>query len=101
MTLGETLKSLREAQGLYQRHIAAKLEVDTAFISKVEKDEKRINRDHLTTLAKLFNIPEDDLQKLWIADKLYKIVEDEALATEALHAAEEQVIYRRTKKMDK
>ena len=101
MTLGEQLKALREAQGLYQRHIAAKLEVDTAFISKVEKDEKRINRDHLTTLAKLFNIPEDDLQKLWLADKLYKIVEDEALATEALHAAEEQVIYRRTKKTDK
>jgi len=101
MTLGEQLKALREAQGLYQRHIAAELEVDTAFISKVEKDEKRINRDHLATLAKLFNTPEEDLQKLWLADRIYKIVEHEDLATEALHAAEEQVNYRRTKKMDK
>ena len=36
--LGVKLKELRETNGMVQRQIAALLEVDTAFISKVEKE---------------------------------------------------------------
>ena len=38
--LGVKLKELRETNGMVQRQIAALLEVDTAIISKVEKEEK-------------------------------------------------------------
>ena len=52
--LGVKLKELRESNGLVQRQIAALLEVDTAFISKVEKEEKQISKNHIGRLAKLF-----------------------------------------------
>lgn len=35
--LGEKLKELRESKGLLQRQVAAELDVDAAYISKMEK----------------------------------------------------------------
>jgi HTH-type transcriptional regulator, competence development regulator len=49
--LGEKLKELREAKGLVQRQVAAELEVDTAYISKIESNEKPVSRTHLKKLA--------------------------------------------------
>jgi len=37
--IGGKLKELRESKGLLQREVAAKLDVDTAYISKMESDE--------------------------------------------------------------
>jgi transcriptional regulator with XRE-family HTH domain len=45
--LGEKLRELREAKGLVQRQVAADLEVDTAYISKMEHNEKPVSRNHL------------------------------------------------------
>lgn len=59
--LGEKLKQLRLDKALVQRQVAALLQVDTAYISKMEGNEKPLNRDHLKKLAKLCNIPEADL----------------------------------------
>ena len=39
--LGAKLKELREMNGYVQRQIAAELEVDTAYISKVENDKDK------------------------------------------------------------
>lgn len=56
--LGVKLRELRETNGMVQRQIAALLEVDTAFISKVEKEEKQISKNHISRLAKLYNTPQ-------------------------------------------
>jgi transcriptional regulator with XRE-family HTH domain len=75
--LGEKLKELREAKGLVQRQVAAELQVDTAYISKMESNEKPVSRLHLRKLAKLLGISEEELLSLWLADKLYDIVKNE------------------------
>lgn len=75
--LGEKLKELRELKGLVQRQVAAALEVDTAYISKMESNEKPVSRSHLKKLAALLGISEEDLLTLWLADKLYDVVKGE------------------------
>ncbi len=75
--LGLKLKELRESNGLVQRQIAALLEVDTAFISKVEKEEKQISKNHISRLAKFFKVSEAELNSFWVADKILALVEDE------------------------
>jgi transcriptional regulator with XRE-family HTH domain len=82
--LGQKIRGLREAKGLVQRQVAAELEVDTAYVSKIESDEKLISRNHINKLSKMLNAPEDELQKLWLADKILKMVDDEAHKEEAL-----------------
>ena len=82
--LGEKLKELREAKGLVQRQVAAELEVDTAYISKMESNEKPVNRKHLKKLAFLLSISENELLTLWLADKLYDLVKDEAAGLKSI-----------------
>lgn len=91
--LGQRLKELREAQGFVQRQVAAKLDVDTAYVSKIESNEKPVSRNHLKKLSQLFGIPEEELLTLWLADKVYEVVkgEGESLGIKALSLASLQL----------
>ena len=82
--LGEKLRRFREANGLLQRQVAAKLDVDTAYISKIESDEKLVSRTHLKSLALLFGTSEDELLTYWLADKVYDVVKDEEVGKNAI-----------------
>lgn len=85
--LGERLKELREAKGFVQRQVAALLEVDTAYVSKMERNEKPVSRSHIKKLSKLFEVEEKDLMPLWLADKVLQVVDDELCAPDALTLA--------------
>lgn len=83
-TLGDKLRQLRDEKNLMQREVGAVIEVDGAFISKVENHEKPINRKHLATLSKFFKVQEDELQTLWLADKIRLIIKEEKLGKQAI-----------------
>lgn len=83
-TLGALLRELRERKNLMQREVGSLIKVDGAFISKIEHNDKTINRNHLNKLSKFFNVSEDDLQTFWLADKIRLLVKDEAHAVKAL-----------------
>ncbi len=70
--------------GYEQRKIAALLEIDNAYISKMESADKQISRDHLKKLATVYKVPEIELITLWVADKIIKIIDKEKVAKEAL-----------------
>lgn len=82
--LGARLRELRESQGLLLRQVAAQIDVDTAFISKLERGERRAQREHITKIASVLNTKEDDLTILWLADKIKDVIQDEPLAYKAL-----------------
>lgn len=82
--LGSRLKELREKKGFVQRQVAAEIEVDTAYISKIENEEKTLSRNQIPKLSKLYQIEENELQKLWLADKILKMVCEEDQKEEAL-----------------
>ena len=86
--LGEKLKELREAKGLLQRQVAVELDVDTAYISKMENNDKPVSRNNLVKLARLFDIKEEQLFTFWLADKVYDILKDEEMGLKAIEIAE-------------
>jgi transcriptional regulator with XRE-family HTH domain len=90
--IGQKLRELRESKGLVQRQIAAELEVDTAYVSKIEGNEKPVSRHHLKKLSILLDVSEDELLKHWIADKLYDVIKNENLGVEALQLAKKYYI---------
>jgi transcriptional regulator with XRE-family HTH domain len=51
--LGEKLKELRETKGILQRQVAAELDVDTAYISKMENNDKQVSKAYLFKFAHL------------------------------------------------
>ena len=96
--LGEKLKELRESKGLLQRQVAAELDVDTAYISKMESNDKPVNKAYLSKLAHLYNVKEQELLTLWLADKVYDVVKDQDVALKAMEAVEEEIKSKRKRK---
>lgn len=94
---GKKIKEQRERKGLSQRELGSYIELDAAYISKVESGEKMISRKHLHTVSQVLDIEEEELQKLWLADKVYKIVEEEDWGYDALKLAEDKVEYLKLK----
>jgi len=96
--LGEKLKELRESKGLLQRQVAAELDVDTAYISKMENNDKPVSKANLSKLAKLYDVDEQELLTLWLADKVYDVVKDQDVALKAMEVAEEEIKSKRKEK---
>jgi transcriptional regulator with XRE-family HTH domain len=90
-TFGQTIRNYREAKGLLLRQLAAALEVDTAFISKMERDEKQATRTHVERLAVVLKVANDELLTIWLSDKLLNTLEQEPSAYNALKLTEKRL----------
>lgn len=95
---GVQIKHLRERQGLLQRQIAIQLEMDTPMLSKIERGERNAKREHIPILSKIFNVSEENLLSLWLADKVYQMIKDESVALQAIGLAEQKLKTKTTKK---
>lgn len=88
---GDRVRQLREQQNLLLRQVAPLLEIDTPQLSKIERGERTAKRVQVTAMCKIFNVPEDDLLSLWLADKVYDVIKGEDMALKALSATEDEV----------
>jgi transcriptional regulator with XRE-family HTH domain len=85
--LRDKLQKINESENYLQRQVSVELQVDTAYISKMEQNEKPVSRNHLKKLSKLYNVSENDLLPIWLADKLLQLVENEKFSVQALEMA--------------
>jgi transcriptional regulator with XRE-family HTH domain len=83
-SLGQKIRELREKKGVLLRQLAAFMEVDTAFISKMERGERKASRDQVLKIAEYLQIQRNDLIKLWLADKIVDSIEGESNSIEVL-----------------
>ncbi len=100
-SLGNTIRKLREDKQLPLRSVAAYLDIDQAVLSKVERGQRKLNREQVVKLAGYFKVKENDFLVAWLSDKLLYELEDEEVALEALKVAEEKVAYIAFKKVDR
>ena len=84
MAFGKHIKRLRESKGLFLREVGAALELDSAFISKVENEERPLPRKHIEKLAEFLNTPIDELLVLWFSDKIKGLIDDKEIGKQAL-----------------
>ena len=89
--LGTKLRELRESQGLLLRQVAAQIDVDTALMSKLERGDRRAQREHIVKIANVLSIKEDDLVILWLADRIKDVIENEPLAQRAIEVVNKDI----------
>ena len=96
-TFGEYIKRLRTENGFTLTQLAAKLDLDSANLSKIENNKREFDERRLPLLSEVFNL---DISKLrteffsdFIAKKIYKNNCDE----QTLVLAEEKVAYLKSK----
>lgn len=90
-TLGQILRENRVSKGLLLRQVAAAMEMDTALLSKFERDERKPNKEQVLAFARYYKVDADDLLLAWLSDKIAGEVLNEDFAKEALKAAVEKV----------
>lgn len=87
MTFGETIRKQRENKGLLLRQAAAFLEVDTAFVSKLERSERNASREQVVKLAEFLQTPSDQLLTVWLAEKIIGTINNDKQGEAALKLA--------------
>jgi transcriptional regulator with XRE-family HTH domain len=91
LKIGQIIRSRREEQGLLLRQLAAKLDVDTAILSKIERSERKPTREQILKIAEIFAIDKDELLIQYLSEKIAYEIVDEDVAIETLQLAEEKV----------
>lgn len=95
MLFGNKIRELRNEQGLLQRQLSAALEIDTPMLSKIERGDRCAKREQVVKLAELLHKDENEMLKLWLADKVIDAVEDEndlILKHEAIEVAKKKIL---------
>jgi transcriptional regulator with XRE-family HTH domain len=90
-SFGKFIRRLREENCLPLRKVAAKLDIDTSTLSKVEREERALTKEHLKPLAEIFNIELKEIQVRFIADTINKELGQLEFVMEGLKESEKQI----------
>ena len=85
--IGKRIRELREADQMLLRELAAKMQMDTAMLSKMERSERPFKKEDIIQLARIFKQPQKELITLWLADRILKTIADEEDTIESLELA--------------
>ena len=96
--IGNKLRKLREQNELPLRKVAALIDIDVAILSKMERGERRLTKEIVQKLAKVYKHDTEELLVLYLSEKVVYEIGEEDLAIKALHVAEEQIKYNKTKR---
>ena len=92
-TTGEILRENIEKKGLLLRQVAAKLDIDTAILSKIERSERKASKEQIIKLAEILDLNKDDLIVQFLSEKILYEIKDEELGNKALKIAEQKMKY--------
>lgn len=88
---GELIRAKREDKEMLLRHLAAQLDIDTAQLSKMERGERTVKREHVTQLIDIFNLDPSEALSVWLSDQIVALITNEDEALNALKMAEKQI----------
>lgn len=98
-TFGEYIKRLRTENGLTLTQLAAKLDLDSANLSKIENNKREFDERRLTLLSKVFNLDIAELRTEFFSDLIAKKIYENNCDEQTLVLAEEKVAYLKSKKV--
>ncbi len=90
---GEYIRQLRTDKGLTLTQLAARLELDSANLSKIENGKREFDEKRLIKLASTFNLDIEKLKVEYFGNQFAKKMYEYNCSTETLIVAEEKVNY--------
>ena len=97
-TFGEYIRLLRTEKQLTLTQLAAKLDLDSANLSKIENGKRDFDEKRLPKLAKIFGLKLKELRNEYVTDQIAKQIYETNCTKQLLQVAEEKAEYRRTLK---
>ena len=93
VSIGETLKEIRETKGFHLREVADKTSINYTSLSRIETGKRLPTKPQVQSLAEFYNYSENELILQLISDKLIYEVHNESLGLEGFHLAEQKLKY--------
>lgn len=90
-TFGEYIKQLRTENHFTLTQLGAKLNIDSANLSKIENGKREFDEKRLTQLATVFSLDIEELKTEYFSDLFAKKLYTSSSSTDALIVAEEKV----------
>ena len=96
-TFGEFIRELRTQKGLTLTQLAAKLELDSANLSKIENGKREFDEKKLNLLCEVFQLDKMEIEKELMSEKVAKKLYSYPSSQEILALAESKIKYIRSK----
>jgi len=94
-TFGEYIRLLRNENEMTLTQLAAKLNLDSANLSKIENGKRDFDEKRLPKLAKIFKLELTELRNEYGTDQIGKQIYETNCTKQLLQVAEEKAEYRR------
>jgi Fic family protein len=101
MTLSEKITVSRKELGFTILKLSTLSGIDQALLSKYENNQRSPSEAHVKLLAECLKLEYAELRKLYLAEKIYSLLEYETNPMEILQAAEDRVEYLTSKNVFK
>ncbi|ARN77463.1 hypothetical protein BST97_05390 [Nonlabens spongiae] len=90
MDFGIQIRKIREEKQMLLRELAAAVEMDVAYLSKIERGNREARKEQVIAFARVLEQDESKLLMLWMADKIVNAIGDEQDGLKILKYAEEK-----------
>ena len=100
-TFGEYIRLLRNKSELTLTQLAAKLNLDSANLSKIENGKRDFDEKRLPKLSEIFSLNLKELRNEYLTDQIGKKIYETNCTKQLLEVAEEKAEYRRTLNKEK
>jgi len=97
--VGEIIRNQRKNKNLLLRQVAAMIDIDQAILSKIERGERKADREIIIKLANILEIDKNDLLIQFLSEKIAYEIMNEEMAMEVLIVAEKKVQYLKKNKI--
>jgi HTH-type transcriptional regulator, competence development regulator len=92
-SFGEFIRDLRKENGLTLTQLAAKLEIDSANLSKIENGKREYDEKRLPLLCDIFHLDLEQMKKELLSEKFAKKAYEDQLDAGVFLLAEKKTKY--------
>ena len=92
-TVGQIIRETRKKKGLLQRQLAAMLDIDTAILSKLERNERKINIELLLKISEFLQFDSQEMLVQYQSDRIAYEIANDVNASRILKIAEKKINY--------
>lgn len=91
MDFGNHIRELREEQSMLLRELAASLDMDVAYLSKIERGNRTARKEQVVAFAKALKQDRKQLLQIWMADQIVDMIKGEDDITGILKIAQKKI----------
>lgn len=91
MRFCDYIKYRRESLGFAQKDLAEALSVDVPMFSRYERGQRPLKEEHIPIIASILKVDGATLRKMWIAEKVLTMVNEENDVSDILNMVAENI----------